>query len=63
MINARKVPGGAKLIWKFPDDNTISELIPSSRNSNFQQAVDSISNWSQENRFQQNPSICKEMLT
>ena len=63
MINALKAPGGLKLMWKSPDDNTISELIPPSRNSNFQQAVDYISNWSQENRFQLNPSNCKETLT
>ena len=63
MMNALKVPGGSKLMWKFSVDNKISELIPPSRNSNFQQAVDCISNWSQENRFQLNPSICKEMLT
>lgn len=47
MINSLKVPGCAKPMWKFPNDTTISELIPSSRNSNFQQAVDCISNWSQ----------------
>jgi len=63
MINVLKAPGGSKLMWKFPDDNTISELISPSRNSNFQQAVDCVSNWSQENRFQLNPSKCKEMLT
>ena len=63
MINTLKAPRGSKLMWKLPDDNTISELIPPSRNSNFQQAVDCISNWSQENRSQPNPSKFKEMLT
>ena len=50
-------------MWKFPDDNTIPELIPPASNSNFQQAVDHISNWSQGNIFQLNPSLSKEMLS
>ena len=51
-------------MWKFPDNNIMSELTPlPSSNSNFQQAVDHISNWSQGNIFQLNPSLCKEMLS
>jgi hypothetical protein len=48
-------------VWKFPDDCTISEVIPPSKQSSLQQAVDYIDAWSQENRLQLKPTKCKEV--
>ena len=41
--------------------STVSEIVPPSKQSALQQAVDFISSWSQENRLQLNPSKCKEL--
>ena len=48
-------------MWKFADDCTISEVIPPSKQSSLQQAVDYIDAWSQENRLQLKPTKCKEV--
>ena len=48
-------------MWKFADDTTVSEIVPPSKQSAPQQAVDFISTWSQDNRLQLNPSKCKEL--
>ena len=56
LINDLRLPDGP-----FADDNTISEIVPPSKQSALQRGVDFISTWSQENRLQLNPSKCKEL--
>jgi len=63
MINDLKLPSESFLTWKFADDTTISEIVPSSKQSHLQDAVDYINNWSQENGLQLNPTKCKEVVT
>ena len=48
-------------MWKFADDTTVSEIVPLSKQSALQQAVEFISTWSQDNRLQLKPSKCKEL--
>jgi hypothetical protein len=50
LINDLKLPQESLPMWKFADDCTISEVIPPSKQSSLQQAVDYIDAWSQENR-------------
>ena len=61
LINDLRLPDGSFAMWKFADDTTVSEIVPPSKQSALQQAVDFISSWSQENRLQLNPSKCKEL--
>ena len=61
LINDLKLPQESLPMWKFPDDCTISEVIPPSKQSSLQQAVDYIDAWSQENRLQLKPTKCKEV--
>ena len=64
MINDLKVSSGASVaMWKFADDTTISEIVPPSKQSHLQQAVDNLNDWSRENLFQLNPIKCKEITT
>ena len=48
-------------MWKFADDSTISEVIPRTENSNLQDIVDQVANWSNNNKFQLNSGKCKEL--
>ena len=61
LINDLGLPDGSFALWKFADDTTVMEIVPSSNQSALQHAVDFISTWSQENRQQLNPSKCKEL--
>ena len=61
LINDIRLPDGSFAMWKFADDTTVSEIVPPSKQSTLQQAVDFISTWSQDNRLQLNPSKCKEL--
>ena len=61
LINDLKLPQESLPMWKFADDCTISEVIPPSKQSSLQQAVDYIDAWSQENRLQLKPTKCKEV--
>jgi hypothetical protein len=46
----------------FEDDSTISEVIPRTENSNLQEKVDQVANWSNNNKFQSvNSGKCKEL--
>ena len=47
--------------WKFVDDCTVTESIPSHDNSNLQELVDYIYNWSNENNMKFNVAKCEEM--
>lgn len=49
--------------WKFADDTSISEVVPTSAESRLQVVIDRISNWSQQNHSQLNPIKCKEVVT
>ena len=63
MINDLRLLSESFLTWKFADDTTISEKVPSSKQSHLQDAVDYTNNWSQENGLQFNPTKCKEVVT
>ena len=60
LVNDLRLPDGSFAMWKFPDDTTVSEIVPPSNQNELQHAVDFISTWSQEN-LQLNPSKCKEL--
>ena len=62
MINDLKLPGGSFSMWKFADNTTVSEVVPSSGESFLQEAVNHISSWSHSNHFQLNPTKCKELI-
>ena len=57
-----RLPEGFHM-WKFADDTTVSEVVPPSKHSTLQQAVDFIHDWSQQNHLQLNPIRCKEIRT
>ena len=61
LINDLRLPDGSFAMWKFADDTIVSEIVPPSKQSALQQAIDFISTWSQDNRLQLNPSKCKEL--
>ena len=61
LINDLRLPDGSFAVWKFADDTTVSDIVAPSKQSALQQAVDSISTWSQDNCLQLNPSKCKEL--
>ncbi|XP_068757749.1 uncharacterized protein [Montipora capricornis] len=62
MINDLKLPGESFSMWKFAEDTTVSEVVPSSGESSLQEAVNHISSWSHSNLFQLNPTKCKELV-
>ena len=62
MINDPKLPGESFSMWKFADDSTVSEVVPSSGESSLQEVVNHISSWSHNNLFQLNPTKCKELV-
>ena len=62
MINDLRLPEEF-LMWKFANDTTVSEVVPTSELSTLQQAADYIHDWSQENHLQLNPTKCKEIRT
>ena len=61
LISDLRLPDGSFAMWKFADDTTVSEIVPPSKQSVLQQAVDFTSTWSQDNRLQRNPSKCEEL--
>ena len=62
MINDLKLPGESFSMWKFADDTTILEVVPTSGESSVQEPVKHISSWSHNNLFQLNPTKCKELV-
>ena len=48
-------------MWKFADDNTISEVILKDEESTLQETMNQVADWSKENKFQLNPKKCKEL--
>ena len=62
MINDLSVSeNSTNKMWKFADDSTISEVIPRTENSNLQDIVDQVANWSNNNKFQLNSGKCKKL--
>ena len=61
MINDLRLPEGFHM-WKFADDTTVSEVVPTSKHSSPQQVANYIHDWSQGNHLQLNPTKCKEIL-
>ena len=49
------------LLWKYVDDTTVSEIIPKGQSSSAQEYVNSVADWSIDNRFQLNIDKCKEI--
>ena len=51
-------------MMKYVDDTNVSEYIVGNtdNNSSLQEVTDSIVDWSQRNKFQLNPSKCKEFV-
>ena len=47
------------LLWKYVDDTTVSKIIPKGQSSRAQEYVDSVADWSGDNRFQLNIDKCK----
>jgi hypothetical protein len=60
MINDLKIQDVSS--WKFVDDTTISEVVQIETNSQVQDAVTSVENWSTENKLQLNAEKCKELI-
>lgn len=48
--------------WKYVDDLTISEVIPSGGTSSLQKDLDAIAQWSSRNNMNLNPKKCKELV-
>ena len=42
----------SKNMWKFTDDNTISEVIFKDEESTLQETMNQVADWSKENKFQ-----------
>ena len=61
MINDLTVPSIFDM-WKYVDDTTVSESIPTGQQSKSQEAVDVIYDWSKENLFQLNGEKTKELV-
>ena len=51
----------SKNMWKFADDNTISEVILKDEESILQETMNQVADWSKNNKFQLNPKKCKEL--
>ena len=49
------------LLWKYVDDTTVSEIVPKGQSSSAQEYVDSVADWSADNRFQFNSDKCTEI--
>ena len=49
------------LLWKYVDDTTVSEIIPKGQSTSAQEYVDSVADWTIDNRFQLNIDKCKEI--
>ena len=49
------------LLWKYVDDTTVSEIIPKGQSSSAQEYVDSVADWTVDNRSQLNIDKCEEI--
>ena len=61
MISDLDIPGNCFDIWKYVDDTTVSEIIPSGSSSKVQTAAEAVLKWSKKNLFQLNCDKTKEL--
>ena len=61
MVNDLKIISNNEKIWKFVDDNTVSEQLTASESSEIQLTLNSIETWSSNNWMILNPKKCKEL--
>ncbi len=63
MINDLSIPNTMPSLWKFADDSTISNTIPWSNlhSRSLQENIDHVVDWSIINKFELNPTKCKEL--
>ena len=59
MINDLGIMGLPAEMWKFADDTTVSEVVLSDGASEMHKTVQEITDWTNLNRFQLNPTKCK----
>ena len=59
MINDLDIPGSD--LWKYVDDNTVSETVSKGQECNIQNAVDTCSTRATVNKFELNEPKCKEL--
>ena len=62
MINDLKIVSPRSSNWKYVDDVTISEIVPTREVSILQNELDTIGNWTSTNNMKLNPKKCKEMI-
>ena len=62
MINDLKIVSPRSSNWKYVDDVTISEIVPTREVSILQNELDAIGNWTSTNNMKLNPKKCKEMI-
>ncbi|CAB3994399.1 Hypothetical predicted protein [Paramuricea clavata] len=62
MINDLTIGELPAEMWKFADDTTVSEVAKKDGASELQGTVHELSEWTNLNRFQLNPTKCKEMI-
>ena len=62
MINDLKIASPRSSNWKYVDDVTISEIVPTREVSILQNELDAISDWTNTNNMKLNPKNCKEMI-
>ena len=62
MINDLKIVSPRSSNWKYVDDVTISEIVPTREVSILQNEMDVIGNWTSTNNMELNPKKCKEMI-
>ena len=62
MINDLKIVSPRSSYWKYVDDVTISEIVPTREVSILKNELDAISNWTNTNNMKLNPKKCKEMI-
>ncbi len=62
MINDLKIVSPLSNNWKYVDEVTISEIVPTRGVSILQNDLDAIGNWTSTNNMKLNPKKCKEMI-
>ena len=62
MINDLKIVSPRSSNWKYVDDVTISEIVPTREVSILQNELDAIGDWTSTNNMKLNSQKCKEMI-
>ena len=62
VINDLKIVSPRSSNWKYVDDVTISEIVPTREVSILQNELDAISGWTNTNNMKFNPKKCKERI-